>query len=178
MSEPTLPIPDDAGPIPVDNLPGHHPEVEQDKPTRPPRPKARPPKQPKATVPDPARFEFDFDPQFALVDRFLGVTPDSAYIEIAGERVTVRFGRWVVETTRANVIDARVTGPYTWWKVAGPPRLSLADRGLTLATTAKQGVCMTLRKAVKGIDPLGLLRHPGITVTPREPELLVEALTR
>jgi hypothetical protein len=176
----TLPQPeiDDAGPIPVDNQPGHHPEVEQDKPTRPPRPKARAPKKTPAAVPDPAHFEFAFDRRFELADRLLGITPETARIEVAGERITIRFGRWAVETTRDNVASAEVTGPYDWWKVAGPPHLSLADRGLTFATNADRGVCIRFHKPVRGLDPLGVIRHPGLTVTPREPDQLLAALTR
>ena len=179
MTAPLTPPPDDAGPIPEDNLPGHHPEVEQDKPTRPPRPRARTPKKDAAPpVPDPARFEFAFDSRFAALDRALRVTPDNAYVEVAGQRVTIRFGPWVVETSKDNVAAAEVTGPYPIWKVIGPPHLSLADRGLTFATNTDRGVCIRLRESVKGIEPLGLLRHSGVTVTPAEPERLVEALTR
>ena len=176
----TPPQPDfgDAGPIPEENQPGHHPDHEQDKPTRPPRPKARAPKPSKATVPDPARFGFAFDGAFRTLDRMLGVTPENSYIEVAGERVTIRFGRWVAQTTRDNVKSADVTGPFAVWKVLGPPHLSLADFGVTFATNARQGVCIQLASPVKAIEPLGVLRHRGITVTPSEPEQLVEALTR
>jgi hypothetical protein len=170
--------PDDAGPIPEDNLPGHHPAVDQDKPTTPPKPKARKPRARPTKVPDPARFDFEFDGRFAVVDSPLGIKPDRAYIEVAGERVTVRFGRWLVRTTKANVEAATVTGPYAWWKVLGPPHLSFADRGLTMATNTERGVCIHFRTPVKGIEPLGLLRHPALTVTPDDPEGLVDALTR
>jgi hypothetical protein len=172
------PVTDDAGPLPAENTPGHHPPVEQDKPTRPPRPRARTPKPAAPKVPDPARFDFEFDPPLESIDRFLGIRPSNSYIEVAGQRVTVQFGPWKVETTKDNVAQAEITGPYTWWKVAGPPRLSFADRGLTMATTTRQGVCIKFHKPVRGIEPAGLLRHPGLTVTPENPDALVEALTR
>ena len=178
MAMPPQPEIDDAGPIPEDNLPGHHPPVEQDKPTRPPRPRARQRKAQPAAVPDPARFEFAFDPAFESFDRFLGIRPDNSYIEVAGQRVTVQFGPWKVETTKDNVVGAEVTGPYAFWRVAGGPRLSFADRGLTMATSTNKGVCVRFEKPVRGIEPIGLLRHPGLTVTPRDPDGLVEALTR
>jgi hypothetical protein len=177
MAKPQTEI-NDAGPIPEENLPGHHPPVEQDKPTAPPRPKARPPKPEPPKVPDPARFDFAVDSTFEPLDRLLGITEDNSYIEVAGDRVTVRFGRWSVETTRDNVASAEVTGPYAWWKVIGPPRLSFADRGLTFATNATRGVCITFHESVRGIDPLGIVRHRGLTVTPETPERVVEALTR
>lgn len=178
MAKPQQPEVADAGPIPEDNLPGHHPPVEQDKPSRPPRPRARKPKEEPEAVPDPARFEFEFDPRLESVDRFLGIRADNSYIEVAGQRVRVRFGPWTVETTRDNVAGAEVTGPYAWWKIAGPPHVSLADRGLTMATTTDRGVCITFKRPVRGIEPVGVVRHPGLTVTPRDPDALVEALTR
>src|SRR2546423_9347928 len=95
-----MPSERDIGPIPEANLPGHHPAVEQDKPTGPPRPRVRAPKQKTEPVPDPARFDFDFDPTFERVDRLVGVRPDNSYIEVVGERVTVQFGPWRVETTK------------------------------------------------------------------------------
>jgi hypothetical protein len=173
----TQPI-DDAGPIPEDNQPGHHPPVEQDKPTRPPAPKARAPKKTPTKVPDPATFEFDFDGPAGEIAKRFGIRPENARIDVAGERVEIRFGPWVVRTTKDNVEGAEVTGPYAWWKIAGPPRLSLADRGLTMATTTERGVCIRFKTPVRGIEPIGLLRHPGLTVTPRHPDQLVEALTR
>jgi hypothetical protein len=42
--------------------------------------------------------------------------------------------------------------------VAGPARLSLADRGLTFATTTRTGLCITFRSPVPGIDPWGIFR--------------------
>ena len=74
---------DDAGPIPEANLPGHHPPVEQDKPTRPPRARARKRKDKPEPLTDPARFGFDFDPMFERFDRLLGIRPDNTYIKVA-----------------------------------------------------------------------------------------------
>lgn len=168
----------DAGPIPEDNQPGHHPPVEQDKPARPPRPRARAPKPTAPAVPDPATFAFDFEGRLGELAHRLGLNDGNAYVEVAGQRVRVKFGPWVVETSRDNVKAAEVAGPYAWWRVAGGPRLSFADRGLTMATSTEKGVCIQFDKPVKGIDPLGILRHPNLTVTPRHPDQLVEALTR
>jgi hypothetical protein len=47
-----------------------------------------------------------------------------------------------------------------------------------MATTTGKGVCIRFLKPVRGLEPLGVLRHPGLTVTPRDPDGLVEALTR
>lgn len=63
----------------------------------------------------------------------------------------------------------RVTGPYRWYRAIGP-RLSLADHGLTFGTTTACGVCLLLREPVPGIDPLGVIRHPGLTLTVADPQ--------
>ena len=59
--------------------------------------------------------------------------------------------------------------------VAGPPRLSLADRGITFATSTRQGVCITFREQVSALAPF--MKHPALTVTVDEPERLAELLT-
>lgn len=69
-----------------------------------------------------------------------------------------------------------VTGPYHLIKVAGPPRLSLSDRGVTFATNRQVGACIQLRRAHRAIEPLGLLRHPSVTVTVDDPEGLCQLL--
>jgi hypothetical protein len=63
-------------------------------------------------------------------------------------------------------------------KVFGPPHLSIADRGLTFATNARRGVCIRFHHPVAGIEPLGVVRHPGLTVTVDDPEGLVDALSQ
>lgn len=107
--------------------------------------------------------------------RLLGVTTASSGVWVDDEVVTATFGPWVLRTPVGNVAGARVTGPYAAWKVAGA-RLSPADRGLTFGSTTRAGVCLTFREAVPGIEPTGLLRHPSLTVTVSEPELLVDRL--
>jgi hypothetical protein len=37
-------------------------------------------------------------------------------------------------------------------------------------------VCLTFRDPVRGIDPIGLIRHPGLTVTVDDVDGLIEAL--
>ena len=82
---------------------------------------------------------------------------------------------WSVRTPRSNVSGVELTGPYHWWKVIGA-HLSLADRGMTLGTNADRGACITFHRPVRGLDPLGLLRHPALTVTVARPEELRDAL--
>jgi hypothetical protein len=177
------------GTIPEDNLPGHHPEHDQDKPDGPPpRPRARRPKS--AGVIDlrdgqgppdgaPARtehFGFPFDAGLRPAALAFGVTERSASLDIADGELRVRFGPWSLRTPLDNIVGAEVTGPYAWWRVAGPARLSFGDRGLTFATNAERGVCIRFKDAVPGLVPGGLLKHPNLTVTVDEPERLVEVL--
>jgi hypothetical protein len=93
------------------------------------------------------------------------VTPQTTVVEIAGGKFRARFGPWVVETSLDNIVGAEETGPYTVLKTAFSARLSLVDRGLTMATNADRGVCLRFREPVRGMDPFGVIRHPGLTVT-------------
>jgi hypothetical protein len=203
----TPPLHEVSGPIPEDNLPGHHPEHEQDKPEVPPNRRPRRPRAEKATpalhlaseatqtsapveaspvvdtspvtspsVPAGRRFAFAIDPTMAYFSRLFGVTDDNAWVEVGDSEVVAKFGPWVLRTPRKNVAGATVTGPYAWAKVVGGPRLSFRDRGLTFATTTRGGVCIRFKEPVGGVFPVPLLRHPGLTVTPDDPEGLLEAL--
>lgn len=144
--------------LPPANQPGHHPEKEQDRPQRT------------------ATFRFSFQPLFEQVGKLVGVRPDSAEVEVRAHEVIVRFGPWGMRFDRALVTGAEVTGPFHPLKVIGPPHLSLADRGITFATNARRGVCIQLAKPQKGIEPLGVLKHPGLTVTVADPDGLVQHL--
>ncbi|HVT76237.1 MAG TPA: hypothetical protein VHD87_04340 [Acidimicrobiales bacterium] len=165
MSEPRPPAP---APIPEDNLPGHHPEVEQDKPKGPP------PKRKLHHLKQPLRRR----EMFALTSHLFGVTDENGYVEVDEDKLEIHFGPWQLETPLSNIVSAEVTGPFEWWKVIGPPHVSLRDRGVTFATTNRGGVCIKFREPVKAVDPVGLLKHPGVTVTVTEPEALVEFLQK
>ena len=125
----------------------------------------------------PVTLPFAVDRWFGLASLPFGVTPGRARVEVDDERLVARFGPWVVDTPLANVASAEVTGPYTWFKVAGPAHLSLKDRGLTFATTNRQGACLTFHEPVAGLDPWGRILHPGLTVTVAEPQRLVDLLS-
>ena len=123
----------------------------------------------------PTRFPFAFESRVAPFSLVFGVTPRTAWVEVDDEDLTVRFGLWRLVTPRRNIADGEMTGPYSFAKVAGPAHLSFADRGVTFATTTRQGVCFTLREPVPAIAPFGRLPHPGVTVTVADPEGLLEA---
>ena len=122
-----------------------------------------------AAGPGAGQFEMAFDPRFRLPLAALGVTPATAHVTITADRLVACYGPWTCRTTPANVRAARVTGPYRWYRAIGP-RLSLADHGLTFGTTTACGVCLLLREPVPGLDPLGLIRHPNLTLTVADPQ--------
>lgn len=157
------------GPIPEDNRPGHHPPVEQDKPTGPPP-------RPAGSIPRTERFAFRVDRSMALPALLLGITPGTTEVVVGPEDLSIRFGRWSLRTPLTNVDDVTVTGPYRWPKVAGPPHLSLADGGITFATSTKAGAWISFHRRVPAVLPVGLIRHPSATVTVEDPKAFAEAV--
>lgn len=122
------------------------------------------------------RFPFLFDPIYRLAGLPFGVMPATAEVRLDAEQLRARFGPWRLVTDRRNVSAVEITGPYAWLKTAGPAHLSLADRGLTFATNRSRGVCIRFAEPVKGVDPTGHLRHPGLTVTVADCDGLAAAL--
>jgi hypothetical protein len=127
-------------------------------------------------MPELTTFPFAFDPRYRLPARLVGVRPRSTGVHLVDDRLLARFGRWRVETPLTNVTGAGRSGPFSLAKTIGPAHLSFADHGLTFATNADAGVCVTFESPVRGIDPAGWIRHPGLTVTVEDPEALVVAL--
>ena len=121
------------------------------------------------------RFAFEFDYPLAAPLLAAGVTPRTAHVDVDDGWFDVRFGLWRLRTPLSNVAGATVTGPYHPLRALGT-RVSLADRGVTFGTNARQGVCVRFHEPVPAALPAGLLRHPGATVTVREPEGLRAAL--
>jgi hypothetical protein len=122
------------------------------------------------------RFEFAFADAYRRPARLFGVTPENAWVEVGAERFEARFGRWRVRTPLVNITAVAITGPYHFWKTAGSARLAITDRGLTFATNGDRGVLVTFAKSVRGLDPLGILRHPELTVTVADVEGLAALL--
>lgn len=122
------------------------------------------------------RFPFRFHGVVGAAARVFTITEDRALVVVEGRRLTARFGPWCVETTVDNIAKTSITGPYKRWKVAGPAHLSFADRGLTFATNAEAGLCLGFIEPVRGFDPRGWLRHPGLTVTVADPHGLIAAI--
>ena len=123
-----------------------------------------------------AEFGFAFDKHYRLPATVFGISPATARVRITDDELLVRFGRWRLRTPRANITGTQVTGGYAWYRTAGPPHLSLTDRGVTFATNARRGLCVSFAEPVRGIEPTGLLRHPAATLTVADPEALAAAL--
>ncbi len=117
-----------------------------------------------ADAPPGRSFGFAFDPGLARWARPFGVLPTRSYVTLDHRGLEACFGPWRLSTPWTNVAALRRTGPYTAWRIAGPAHLSLADRGLTFAATTGGGVCVELRRPTRGIDPLGVIRHPAVTL--------------
>ena len=90
--------------------------------------------------------------------------PTRSYVRVDDHGFEAVYGLWRVATVWSNVVGVERTGPYRAWKVAGPARLSWADRGITLAATTAGGACLRFREPVGGIEPLGVIRHPAVTL--------------
>jgi hypothetical protein len=116
-------------------------------------------------VEDVQRFQFAFAPSYRRAALVFGVTPAAAWVEVGDGVFDARFGPWRVRTPLANIKDVAVTGPYRFAKTAGPARFAITDRGLTFATNGDLGVRVSFHAPVRGLDPLGLIRHPELTVT-------------
>lgn len=123
-------------------------------------------------------FRFRFADSYRAPALVFGVTPKRAWVAVGVDELDAHFGPWRVSTPLANIAGVEVTGPYAFAKTAGPARLAITDRGLTFATNGERGLCLSFRSPVSGIDPLGLIRHPSLTVTVLDIEGLLSALSR
>jgi hypothetical protein len=124
----------------------------------------------------PQRFSFDFDPAHRRAAAVFGIRPSKAWVEIGETTLEARYGPWHVETPLTNVTAVEITGPYAYFKTAGPARLAVTDRGLTFASNGRRGVLMLFATPITGLDPAGLIHHPELTVTVADVEGFAAAL--
>ncbi len=130
------------------------------------------------TVSPVERFAFSFAARYRSAARAFGIRPSTAWVEVSDDTLDARFGPWRVLTPLHNVTGVAITGPYAFFKTAGPARLAITDRGLTFATNGDRGVLLTFATPVRGLDPFGLLRHPELTVTVADTNGLATLLNR
>ena len=122
------------------------------------------------------RFTFRFDPAYRLPALAFGIVPSTAWVEVDDDELRARFGLWSLRTPRSNVAGVEETGGFQFVKTAGPAHLSFSDRGVTFATNGDRAACVRFHQPVRAIDPTGLIRHPGATVTVADPPALIAAL--
>ncbi|MFP3901438.1 MAG: hypothetical protein ACLFXM_11325 [Acidimicrobiia bacterium] len=162
------PVPPPAAVIPGESPPGRHAEVVQDTPAL-----AR------LTHGAAEHFPFAFEPYQLLLGLPFGITPFTSGVTVDSTELQIRYGPWSLHTPLDNVAGAEMTGPYTLVKTAGPPHLSLVDRGISFVTRRSSGVCIRFREPVPCILPMHseLITHPGATVTVSWPHELMRLLT-
>jgi hypothetical protein len=122
------------------------------------------------------RFKFRFDPAYRRAARPFGITPERAWVQVDDEQLVAKYGLWRLRTPRSNILNVAITGPYRFYRTAGPARLGVTDIGLTFASNGERGVLISFCKRVRAIEPLGVLRHPELTVTVADVDGLVRAL--
>jgi hypothetical protein len=121
-------------------------------------------------------FGFAFEERYRPLLAVLGVRPSTCRLTLTDELLRVRFGPWQVLSPRRNVTGAEPSGPFSPLKAIGV-HVSLSDGGLTFGSSTTQGVCICFRRSVSGSEPLGVLRHPALTVTVEDPARLIGLLT-
>ncbi len=126
----------------------------------------------------PRRYAFAFAPAYRVPALVLGITPATAWVDVTGSELAVRFGLWRLRTPWSNVTSVELSGGYRLVKTAGPPRLSFTDRGVSFATNGEQGVCLKFRKPVAVLDPTRRILHPGATLTVRDAESFADDVRR
>lgn len=122
------------------------------------------------------RFDFRFALAYRIAATPFGITPERAWVQIDDEHLLASYGPWRLRTTLANLSRVAITGPYRFYRTAGPARLGITDGGLTFASNGERGVLISFRERVPAIDPLRLIRHPELTVTVADVQGLVTAL--
>ena len=121
-------------------------------------------------------FDFTFAAPYALAGRPFGITPRSTTVEVGPTWLFVRYGPWRLLTPRSNIASAELTGGFSFVKTAGPPHLSMSDRGVSFTTNGDRALCLSFHEPVPAIDPTATITHPGVTLSVADPEGLADAL--
>lgn len=121
-------------------------------------------------------FDFAFASSYAAAGRAFGITPSTASVEVGPQWLYIAYGPWRLVTPVDNVASAEITSGFAWIKTAGPPHLSLEDRGISFTTNGERALCLTFHEPVPSIDPTATITHPGATISVADPEGLAEAL--
>lgn len=129
-----------------------------------------------APVEDVTVFDFAFSRGHAAAALPFGITPATSSVEVGPQWLLVRYGPWRLVTPRSNVTSAQLTEGFSFIKTAGPPHLSMTDRGVSFTSNGDRALCLEFAEPVPGIDTTGTIRHPGATLAVADPEGLAAAL--
>jgi hypothetical protein len=119
-----------------------------------------------------AEHRFAFHPRYRLAALPFGVTQRTTSVVVEDGELRIRFGPWRLTTPVSNVKSTQVSDGYSFIKTAGPAHLSFTDRGVTFATSPGPGLCISFHEPVPAIDWVGVIKHPGATVTVEHPTAL------
>ncbi len=122
------------------------------------------------------RFAFEWDPRYRIPALAFGLTPRNTWVDVSPSDLVVHYGLWTLRSALSNISGVEPSGGYTFLKTAGPPHLSLSDRGVSFTTNSRAGLCVKFREPVPGIDPTKHIRHPGATLTVADIAGLASAL--
>lgn len=123
-----------------------------------------------------ARFDFAWERPYRIAGFLFGVTPRRAWVEVTPSELHVHYGPWTLRSALSNITGVTATDSYAFLKTAGPPHLSMSDRGISFATNGHRGLCVAFDQPVPGIDPSKRIKHPGATLTVEDVDGLAEAL--
>ena len=121
------------------------------------------------------RFPYAVDRRFipVLIPFGLRAKTDGVTVDEEG-LFSATFGWFHLSTPLSNVDGAHITTDYRWWTAIGA-RMSWADDGLSFGTNTHAGVCVHFKEKVPSM--FSREGHSALTVTVRDLEDLVEALT-
>lgn len=121
-------------------------------------------------------FDFAFARSYAVAARPFGITRSRSSVELGPQWLHVRYGPWRLLTPRSNIASAVVSGGFAFHRTAGPPRLSVSDRGVSFTSNGDRAICLRFHEPVPAIDPTATITHPGATISVADPEALAAAL--
>lgn len=127
---------------------------------------------------DAIRHPFAFATSYRIAGLVFGITPRTAWVEIGPAGLRVHYGLWRLATPLDNLAEVTITGGFGFLKTAGPPHLSFSDRGVSFTTNAQAALCVAFHQPVKGIEPTGMITHPGATLSVLDPQALLADVRR
>ena len=126
-------------------------------------------------MPD-ATFPFRFTPAYLAAGAPFGITPATSGVRLDQRGLRVQYGPWRLVAELDNIAGAVRTQDFAFLKTAGPPHLSFSDRGVSFTPNGDLAACLTFHRPVKGIDPTGIIKHPGATLGVRDVDAFLHRL--